>query len=151
MRLVMTLGALALVSAAPAPVRQAVAPASPLLTQGQAAAAAGQYETATDLLESALAADPRNRTAYLALADVARKQGLPGKSIGLYRRALALDPNDRAALAGQGEALIDKGAVAKARENLDKLAKLCRGSCPEQVALASAVNQAGAAQTAAKQ
>lgn len=150
MRLVMTLGALMLVSAAPAPVRQAAAPTSPLVAQGQAAAAAGQYETATDLLETALAADPRNRAAYLALADVARRQGLPGKSIRLYRQALALDPNDRVALAGQGEALIDKGAVAKAQENLAKLTKLCRGNCPEQVTLASAIGRAGT-QTAAKQ
>ena len=149
MRLVLALGALMLVSAAPAPVP--VAPVSPLITQGQAAAVAGNYETATDLLESALAADPRSRAAYLALADVARKQGLPGKSIRLYRQALALDPNDRTALAGQGEALIDKGAVAKARENLDKLAKLCKGNCPEQVALAGAVSRAGVEQTAAKQ
>ncbi|HTI31014.1 MAG TPA: tetratricopeptide repeat protein [Sphingomonas sp.] len=148
MRLVLTLGAIALVSAAP--VRQTAAPVVPLVAQGEAAAAAGQYETATDLLESALAADPRSRTAYLALAEVARKQGLPGKSIRLYREALALDPNDRTALAGQGEALIDKGAVAKAQENLAKLAKLCRGNCPEQVALASAIGRAGP-QTAAKQ
>jgi Tfp pilus assembly protein PilF len=151
MRLVFALGALMLVSAAPAPVRAPVAPSAPLIAQGQAAAAAGNYETATDLLESALAADPRSRTAYLALADVARKQGLPGKSIRLYRQALALDPNDRTALAGQGEALIDKGAVAKAQENLAKLAKLCRGNCPEQIALASAVTRAGQEQTAAKQ
>jgi tetratricopeptide (TPR) repeat protein len=151
MRLVLAFGALMLVSAAPAPVRAPAAPVSPLLVQGQAAAAAGNYDTATDLLESALAADPRSRTAYLALADVARKQGLPGKSIRLYRQALALDPNDRVALAGQGEALIDKGAVARARENLDKLAKLCRGNCPEQIALAGAVNRAGIEQTAAKQ
>ncbi len=150
MRLVVTLGALMLVSAAPAPLPPATAPV-PLSAQGQAASAAGQYDTATDLLESALAADPRNRTAYLTLADIARKQGLPGKSIRLYRQALALDPNDRAALAGQGQALIDKGAVAKARENLDRLARLCRGACPEQLALANAVNRAGAAQTAAKQ
>ena len=146
MRLVIALGALMLVSAAPAP----VAPVPPLVVQGQASAAAGNYETATDLLESALAADPRSRTAYLALADVARKQGLPGKSIRLYRQALALDPNDRVALAGQGEALIDKGAVAKAQENLSKLAKLCRGNCPEQVALAGAIGRAGT-QSVAKQ
>jgi Tfp pilus assembly protein PilF len=151
MRLVLALGALMLVSAAPAPVRAPAVPSSPLLVQGQAAAAEGKYELATDLLESALAADPRSRTAYLALADVARKQGLPGKSIRLYRQALALDPNDRVALAGQGEALIDKGAVAKAQENLAKLAKLCRGNCPEQIALAGAVTRAGQAQTAAKQ
>jgi tetratricopeptide (TPR) repeat protein len=148
MRLMMTLGALMLVSAAPAPVST---PAESLLARGQAAAAAGQLEVATDLLESALAANPRSRATYMTLADVARKQGLPGKSLRLSRQVLAHDANDRVALAGQGEALVDKGAVAKAQENLAKLAKLCRGNCPEQVALAGAISRAGTKQTAAKQ
>ena len=148
MRLTLALSALMLVSAAPAPVPM---PAASLLERGQAAAAAGQLETATDLFESALAANPRSRVAYLSLADVARRQGLPGKSIRLYRQVLAFDANDRVALAGQGEALIDKGAVAKAQENLAKLAKLCQGNCPEQVALAGALGRVAMRQTAAKQ
>lgn len=151
MRLALTLGALLLVSAAPAPERVAPSPSMSLVAQGQAAAAAGQFDSATDALESALVVDPRNRAAYLALADVARRQGLPGKSIRLYRQVLAVDPNDRTALAGQGAALIDKGAVAKARENLAKLQQLCRSGCAEQLALAGAIGRVGTQQTAAKQ
>jgi Tfp pilus assembly protein PilF len=112
-----------------------------LLRMGQAEAAAGRYDPAVDTLESALAVDPKNRSAFLALADVAKKQGLPGKAIRLYREALSLEPNDVAALAGQGEALIAKGAVTKAKENLAKVRTLCVAACPEQVALAAAIER----------
>ena len=118
-----------------------------LLRMGQAEAAAGRYDPATDALESALAVDPKNRTAFLALAEVAKKQGLPGKAIRLYREALLIEPNDIVALAGQGEALVAKGAVTKAKENLAKVKTLCLSTCPEQVTLAAAIdkNAAGTA------
>jgi Tfp pilus assembly protein PilF len=121
-----------------------------LLRAGQAEAAAGRYEPATDALESALAVDPKNRSAFLALADVAKRQGLPGKAIRLYREALMLEPNDVAALAGQGEALVAKGALTKAKENLAKVRTICVAACPEQVSLAAAIerNAAGPAMSA---
>jgi Tfp pilus assembly protein PilF len=114
-----------------------------LLKMGQADADAGRYDSANDALESALAVDPKNRSAFLALANVAKKQGLPGKAIRLYREALLIEPNDVAALAGQGEALVIKGAVTKARENLAKVKTLCLATCPEQVALAAAIERGG--------
>jgi Tfp pilus assembly protein PilF len=112
-----------------------------LLQQGRAAQASGNFEAATDLLETAVAVDPRNRGAFIALAEVAGQSGLPGKAIRLYREALLLEPNDVAALRGQGEALVAKGAVARARENLAKLKTLCRGgaTCPDATRLAAAI------------
>ena len=86
--------------------------------QGAEAQAKGDLAAAVDFYESALAADPRNRSAIVALAQVARAQGLPGKAIGFYREALLLEPNDVVALTGQGEALADKGALELAREKL---------------------------------
>ena len=59
---------------------------------GEAAHKAGNLEGATDALESALAIDPRNRAAFVELAEVARAQGLQGKAIRLYKEALQLDP-----------------------------------------------------------
>ena len=112
-----------------------------LTRAGQAEAAAGRFDAANDVLETALAVDPRNRPAFLALADVAKKQGLPGKAVRLYREALELEPNDVAALAGQGEALVAKGALTKARENLAKVRTLCVATCPEQAALAAAIER----------
>lgn len=112
-----------------------------IVDQARAAQRAGNLEQANDLLESALAVDPKNRTAFMALAEIAKAQGLPGKSIRFYREALELEPNDLAALAGQGDALVQKGAVTKARENLAKLKKLCTATCPEEARLAAAIDK----------
>ncbi len=96
---------------------------------------------AADNYETALALDPRNRAALTGLARAAMKQDLPGKAIHYYREALALMPNDVAALEGQGEAMVTKGAFAKANENLAKIKSICVAACPEQVALNKAITK----------
>tara|TARA_A100001391_G_scaffold169697_1_gene130601 strand:+ start:836 stop:1474 length:639 start_codon:yes stop_codon:yes gene_type:complete len=108
---------------------------------GAAAFAAGNLSGATDALESALAVDPRNRAAYIDLAQVARAQGLQGKAIRLYKEALLLDPTDVVALAGQGEAMVEKGALAKAKEVLAKAQTLCKGECAPVSQLAAAIQK----------
>lgn len=115
-----------------------------LTKSAMADAAAGRLEQANDSLETALAVDPRNRAAYVELASVARKQGLPGKAIRLYREALLIEPNDIIALAGQGEALVQKGAVTRAKENLARIQKICMSACPEQTRLAGAIEKGSA-------
>ena len=110
-----------------------------LLQQGQALTASGQHDSAIDVLESALAVDPRNRAAYVALARVAQAQKLPGKAIRLYGEALKLEPNDVTALAGQGEALVQRGAVERAKRNLEKLKTACKGDCPQVTTLAAVI------------
>jgi len=110
-----------------------------LLRQGEALRAAGNFTGAEDMLESALAIDPRNRGAYVALGRVAQGQGLPGKAVRFYRDALALDPNDLTALAGQGQAMVQKGAVERARVNLARINQLCKGACPQAAALNAAI------------
>lgn len=110
-----------------------------LLQKGQAAKAAGDLDGATDLLESAVAVDPRNRQAFIVLAEVAEGSGLPGKAIRLYREALLLEPNDINALQGQGEALVAKGAVTRAKENLARVKALCKTGCTQANALAAVI------------
>ncbi|HEX8533308.1 MAG TPA: tetratricopeptide repeat protein [Allosphingosinicella sp.] len=110
-----------------------------LLQQGQALTSAGRFNEAIDILESALAVDPRNRAAYVALARVAQGQKLPGKAIRLYSEALKLEPNDVNALAGQGEALVERGAVERAKRNLERLKTACKGSCPQATTLAAVI------------
>jgi Tfp pilus assembly protein PilF len=110
-----------------------------LTNQAQGDIAANRLDQANDTLESALAIDPRNRPAYNALARIARVQNLPGKAIRFYREALRLDPNDLVALAGQGEALVQKGAMTKAKENLARIERICPTSCPERAQLAAAI------------
>lgn len=108
---------------------------------GAAAARAGDLDAATDAYESALAVDPRNRSAYVALAGVARAQGLQGKAIRLYRDALALDPTDMNALVGQGEAMVEKGAIAKAKEVLAQAKSVCGVNCAPLAQLSAAIEK----------
>lgn len=112
-----------------------------LLEQAKAVRTAGNLDQATDLLESALAVDPKNRRAFHELAEIAKAQGLPGKSIRYYREALELEPNDVVALAGQGDALVQKGAVVKARENLAKVKRICNAGCPEEARLSALIDK----------
>jgi Tfp pilus assembly protein PilF len=110
-----------------------------LTQQAQALTASGKYNEAIDVLETALAVDPRNRGAYVALARVAQAQKLPGKAVRLYAEALALEPNDLTALAGQGEALVERGAVERAKQNLTRIRSLCKSECPQAMTLASVI------------
>jgi cytochrome c-type biogenesis protein CcmH/NrfG len=112
-----------------------------LLQQGQAHLAAGRFKEADDALETALAVDPRNRAAFVALAEVALKQKLFGQSIRFARKALALEPNDLEALEVQGEAMVELGAVPRARQNLAKIQKLCPSGCPQVAELSAAINR----------
>jgi Tfp pilus assembly protein PilF len=110
-----------------------------LTQQAQALTSAGKLSEATDSLETALAIDPRNRAAYMGLARVAQGQRLPGKAIKLYGEALALEPNDVNALAGQGQALVERGAVERAKQNLEKIKGLCKDPCPQATQLAAVI------------
>ena len=110
-----------------------------LLTEGQSLLKAGQLEKANDALETALAIDPRNRAAFVALGRVAQAQQLPGKAIRMYFEALSLEPNDVAALSAQGEAMVQKGAVERARANLARVKTLCKTDCAPAQQLAAAI------------
>lgn len=110
-----------------------------LQRQGEAALAAGSLPAAQDALEAALVADPRNRAALLALGRVAQAQGLPGKAIHTYKDALQLDPNDIAILAAEGDALVQRGAVERAKANLARIRTLCKADCPPATTLAAAI------------
>lgn len=110
-----------------------------LVAQGRAALAAGEADAAADLVESALAVDPRNRDGYIALAEIADARELPGKAIRLYREALTIEPNDLAALSGQGRVLVERGAIERARRNLTRIEALCETACPAGTTLAEVI------------
>jgi len=110
-----------------------------LLANGRELLAQGQGAAATDQFEAALAVDPGYVGTYLALADAARHEGLQGKAIHYYRVALAADPNNLQAISGEGGALVEKGAMEKARRNLTRLEGLCGKACGETRELAAAI------------
>jgi len=119
--------------------READPRAAALVAEGRSELAAGQIQAAIDSFEAALAIDPAYTAVYLDLAEAARAEGLQGKAIHYYREALERDPNNFAAISGEGEALLEKGAVDKARRNLAQLESLCGGDCAETRQLAAAL------------
>lgn len=110
-----------------------------LLEKGQSAQDAGDYDAAYNFFESALVADPRNAMAYVAMAQIADVQDLPGKAIQLYTKALELDPNNAYALSGQGRSYVRKGAVSRAEANLANLRLTCSNPCEPATALEQSI------------
>jgi hypothetical protein len=94
------------------------------------------------MLETALAVDPRNRGAFVDIARVAEKQHLFGKAIRMTSKALQLEPNDPDAIAVQGEAMVELGAIARAQANLQKLQAICGArACPQIAQLSAAISR----------
>lgn len=113
--------------------------AAALLAEGRSYLAAGDTQTAIDAFEAALAIDPSASEPFIELGNAARQEGLQGKAIRYYRLALERDPQNLAAIAGEGAALAEKGALDSARENLARLEDMCGASCPEARSLASVI------------
>src|SRR6185503_8293589 len=101
---------------------------------------------AENLLETALAVDPRNRWAYIDIAKVAEKQRLFGKAVLMTDKALLIEPNDPDAIAVQGEAMVQMGATARAQQNLQKLC--AAKGCPQVAQLSAAINRGPAVASA---
>ena len=123
-------------TAAPVPLEPR---AAALVGEGRSALAAGNPDAAIDAFEAALAVQPGAPQITLELAEATRRQGLQGKALHYYREAIERDPRNFPAIAGEGLALIDKGAVEKARRNLVRLQTACGGNCPETRQLATAL------------
>lgn len=124
--------------------------AASLIEQGRAALATGDTQGAIDAYEAALAVDPGYTPIFLELAEVARREDLQGKAIKYYREALARDPGNFAAISGEGAALVEKGALEKARRNLARLQSLCGDACPETLSLATRIEAGPPARLAAE-
>ena len=122
------------------------APLSPVAANleaaGKQALAAGKPDAAADAFEAALAWEPGSNALLLDLAAAARAQGMQGKALHYYRVALARDPADRQALAGEGEALAEHGALEKARVRLTQLQGICGSDCAATRELAAAIDAA---------
>lgn len=144
-RLMLLTLALAGMATAPVPAQKPddqIAPLSvQLQKQGEAQMTAGSLVAAGDTFETALAVDPRNRAVFIDLARVATRQKLFGKAVRFANKALALEPNDRDALAVQGMAMVELGATPRAQQNLAKLQSLCGKGCPQLAELGAAITR----------
>jgi len=110
-----------------------------LLETGRTALASGDLDGATDRFEAALVLSPGSAEVYLQLAQLARAKGLQGRAIHYYREAQESDPGNLAAISGEGAAMAEKGATAKAERNLAKLHSMCGNNCSEAGELANVI------------
>lgn len=115
--------------------------AQALVVEGRAMLSSGDTQAAIGLFEAALAVDPSYAAAYVDLGDAARADGMQGKAIRYYREALEREPDDIAAILGEGAALAEKGALETARENLARLEELCGTACGETRELSAAIDR----------
>jgi tetratricopeptide (TPR) repeat protein len=124
--------------------------AAALVAEGRAALEANDTQGAIDAFEAALTVDPGFTDVFLELASAARREGLQGKAIRYYREALARDPGNFAAISGEGEALVEKGALEKAKRNLALLKSKCGNECDETLALQATIRRGSPAMMAAE-
>ena len=119
-----------------------------LIAEGRSALDAGDTQKAIDAFEAALAVDPGYSPIFINLAEASRQDGLQTKAIGYYRQVLAKDADNFAALSGEGEALVELGAVDRAEVNLAKLESLCGEGCEATRSLSQTIAAAPAIQAA---
>lgn len=122
-----------------APVQPLDPRAGALVTQGRGELLQGRIDAAIDAFEAALTLQPGNVGILLDLAQATRRHGMQGKALHYYRAALVSDPQNLQAIAGEGAALAEKGAVEKARRNLARLKGLCGESCEATRLLSAAI------------
>jgi len=115
--------------------------AAALVAQGRAAQMAGRINEAIDAYESALVIQPGSVAVLLNLAAATRLQGMQGKALHYYRQALDNDPRNLDAIAGEGAALAEKGAIGKARRNLARLKGMCGLDCEATRQLAAVIDK----------
>jgi len=110
-----------------APARTKISQA--LAKDASAKLAASDAMAALTLYESALVADPRNTAAYVGLGRTYEALKRPKDSMRYYELALAIDPNDVAALEAQSMAFLAAGDIAQAEQNLNRLRRICVSGC----------------------
>ena len=117
------------------------APRDPVLEQVAAATAKNDWSEAQAMLRQALARNPDNADYHNLYAYSIRKGPNPDMSLVFehYNEALRIDPDHRGAHEYLGEAYLMLGNVAKAKEHLAVLDKLCLFACDEYTELKKAI------------
>ena len=117
------------------------APRDPVLEQFEDAKAKNDWVTAQATLRQALARNPDNADYHNLYAYSIRKGPNPDMSLVFkhYNEALRIDPDHRGAHEYLGEAYLMVGNLAKAKEHLSVLDKLCFFPCDEYSDLKKAI------------
>ena len=117
------------------------APIDPTYERATQATMRGDFAAAQSILKDALASDPNNADYHNLYAYSLRKGANPDMNLVFkhYNEALRLDPKHRGAHEYIGEAYLMVGNVAKAREHLGALDKICFFGCSEYNDLKKAI------------
>ena len=117
------------------------APADPVLEKVSAANAQADWRRSQEVLREALARDPANADYHNLYAYAIRKG--PNPSLDLvfrhYNEALRINPKHRGAHEYIGETYLMAGNLAKAKEHLAALDRLCFFGCDEYSMLKKAL------------
>ena len=112
---------------------------APDLTSVRAKIKAKDYTAALAELRD-LAEDTQQADVYNLLGFTLRKTGDFKTSLTYYTKALELQPDHKAAREYLGELYVETGNLAKAKEQLAILAKLCPSGCEEREDLQKAIS-----------
>ena len=117
------------------------APKDATLERARAAIAQSDWKGAQAILAGAVSSNPRNADYHNLYAYSVRKGPSPDMSLVFkeYNAALAIDPQHKDAHEYLGEAYLMVGNVAKAKEHLAQLDKLCFFSCSQYTELKKAI------------
>jgi tetratricopeptide (TPR) repeat protein len=129
-----------------APANDSPAPTAPVdtdLDTARARIAARDWQGAAEVMQTAVARDQRNADYHNLLAYAIRNSANPDMNVVFkhYQEALRLDPKHRGAHEYIGEAYLKVGNVAKAKEHLTVLDKLCFFGCEEYRDLKRAIQR----------
>ena len=114
----------------------------PVLEKASEATKRQDWAVAASVLREGLAANPNNANYHNLYAYSIRKGANPDMNLVFkhYNEALRLDPKHRGAHEYIGEAYLMVGNVAKAKEHLGALDKLCFFPCAEYTDLKKAIS-----------
>jgi tetratricopeptide (TPR) repeat protein len=114
-------------------------PRDPDVVKAEKAIKDKNWNTAVELLNTALARDKQNAGIYNMLGYAERNRGNLDAAFKYYEQALTLNPKHRGAHEYIGEAYLMVGNLPKAEEHLAALDKLCFFSCEEYRDLKAAI------------
>jgi tetratricopeptide (TPR) repeat protein len=116
-------------------------PKDPVLEKVSAATQRQDWAGAQSVLKEAMSASPGNASYHNLYAYSIRKGASPDMNLVFkhYNEALRLDPKHRGAHEYIGEAYLMVGNVAKAKEHLGQLDRLCFFGCTEYTDLKKAI------------
>jgi cytochrome c-type biogenesis protein CcmH/NrfG len=115
----------------------------PAMERYHAAAQQNDWKSAAAAMQSAVSASPNNADYHNLYAYSLRKSGTSqmDQVFKHYNEALRLDPKHKGAHEYIGEAYLQVGNVAKAKEHLGQLDKLCFFGCSEFSDLKRAISE----------